>query len=333
MRRILTNTMKVVLPILLGCGILYWMYRDFNFERIGHTLIHETNWWWMSFSLLFGILAQVFRGTRWRLALDPLGEHPAVSTCIHAIFLSYTTSLIIPRSGEVTRCAILSKYEGTSFPKAIGTVVSERIIDTLIILIMSLVVFACQIKTFMRFFDETGTNFTDWLNSFSTTGYVVTTVCIIAIIILLWYLMRNLNISIHVKKFVGDIKHGVFSLKDVRCKWLFIAYTLGIWISYFLHFYITFFCFDYTSSLTVSTALIAFIVGSFAVIVPTPNGMGSWHFAVKTILVLSGVRSAVDAETYVLIVHAIQTALMPLLGIYSVSCLLLRKKKKTNLST
>ena len=76
------------------------------------------------------------------------------------------------------------------------------------------------------------------------------------------------------------------------------------------------------------TALVAFVVGSIAVIVPTPNGMGPWHFAVKTIFVLYGVAS-VNAETFVLIVHTLQTALIPLLGVFSLVCLSLRKPAKS----
>jgi uncharacterized membrane protein YbhN (UPF0104 family) len=117
------------------------------------------------------------------------------------------------------------------------------------------------------------------------------------------------------------------SLKDVKNKTLFTAYTLGIWGSYFLHYYITFYCFDFTCGLGLNVALVSFIVGSIAVIVPTPNGMGPWHFAVKTILVLYGVE-VTNAETFVIIVHTIQTALIPLLGVYSLMLLTKKKKKK-----
>lgn len=330
MKNVVANILKVLLPIALGSGILYWMYRDFDFSRVASTLRDGTNWWLMAFSLVFGITAQVFRGLRWRQTLEPLGEQPRVMNCIHAIFISYTTSLIIPRSGEVTRCGILNRYDGTSFSKALGTVVTERIIDSLIIVLMALVVFLLQMPTFISFFDETGTNFADWIATFSTTGYLVTILCITVTVLFLWYAMHHCRLFDRFRRVVADVRAGIFSLRHINRTGLFIAYTVGIWVSYFLHFYITFFCFTFTSSLSVMTALVAFVVGSFAVIVPTPNGMGSWHFAVKTILLMSGVQSAADAETYVLIVHAIQTALMPLLGTYS-AISLLTVKHKTNI--
>ena len=94
------------------------------------------------------------------------------------------------------------------------------------------------------------------------------------------------------------------------------VYSIGIWVAYFLHFYLTFFCFEGTEGLSLSAALVAFVVGSFAVIVPTPNGAGPWHFAVKTVLVLYGISESVGV-VFVLIVHSIQTLLVVLLGMYA----------------
>ena len=68
------KALKLILPLVLGGFILYWVYRDFDFVKATEVLQHGTNWWWMAFSLLFGIFAQVFRGWRWRQTLEPLGS-------------------------------------------------------------------------------------------------------------------------------------------------------------------------------------------------------------------------------------------------------------------
>ena len=118
----------------------------------------------------------------------------------------------------------------------------------------------------------------------------------------------------------------MISLKGVRNTPLFIFYTLGIWVSYFLHYYLTFFCFDFTAGLGLECALVTFVVGSIAVIVPTPNGAGPWHFAVKTMLILYGVADN-NALYFVLIVHAVQTLLVIALGIYAWAALAFTGKK------
>ena len=309
--------LNIALPILLGVAIMWWMYRGFDFSRVADTLLGGMNWWWMAVSLVFGVLAQVFRGLRWMQTLRPMGEQPRVMNCVHAIFLSYASSLVVPRSGELVRCGVLTRYDGVSFTKALGTVVTERVIDSLLILLTVVVVFLCQIGTFMDFFAETGTNFTSWLHTFTVAGWIVTGVCLVVTAVFVGVLVSKME---KMKKMVAGLKAGIVSLRDVENKWLFVAYTLAIWVSYFLHFYLAFFCFEYTAGLSVMTALVAFIIGSIAVVVPTPNGMGPWHFAVKTILVLYGV-SAMDAETFVMIVWAVQTALIPALGVYSMICL------------
>ena len=331
MKTILTNIAKIIAPILLGGAILYWMYRGENFMRLRHVLLEEMDWTWMLLSFPFGILAQLFRGWRWKQTLEPIDEHPRTSTSIYAIFLSYAVSLIIPRLGEFTRCGVLKRYDGCSFSKALGTVVTERAIDTLLMGTVAGLTLLFQLSVFGTFFTQTGTSLDTILERFSLTGYLVTAVCIIAILILLHILFQSLNIYSKVKATASGIWQGVISLKDVKNLPLFIFFTLGIWISYFLHYYLTFFCFEGTSHLGLACALVTFVVGSIAVIVPTPNGAGPWHFAVKTMLILYGVVDEY-ALYFVLIVHTVQTMLVVALGIYAWAALSFTKRlnNKTN---
>ena len=316
MKTILTNIAKIIAPILLGGAILYWMYRGEDFMRLRHVLLEEMDWTWMLLSFPFGILAQLFRGWRWKQTLEPIDEHPRTSTSIYAIFLSYAVSLIIPRLGEFTRCGVLKRFDGCSFSKALGTVVTERAIDTLLMGTVAGLTLLFQLSVFGTFFTQTGTSLDTILERFSLTGYLVTAVCAVAILILLHILFQSLNIYSKVKATASGIWQGVISLKDVKNLPLFIFFTLGIWVSYFLHYYLTFFCFEATSHLGLACALVTFVVGSIAVIVPTPNGAGPWHFAVKTMLILYGVVDEY-ALYFVLIVHTVQTMLVVALGIYA----------------
>lgn len=316
MKKAANTTMKVALSLLLGGAILYWMYRDFDFRRVEHVLWHEMNWTWMLLSFPFGILAQMFRGWRWKQSLEPIGERTRASVRVHAVFLSYAVSLIIPRIGEFARCGVLARYDKASFPKALGTVVTERAIDSLLVLLITGLTFLFQIKVFNTFFDKTGTSLDTILRGFSLTGWIVTGVCALAVLILLFYLLRRLSIYNKVKNTLHGLWQGVTSLRSVRNVPLFICFTLAIWGSYFLHYYLTFFCFESTAHLGLACALVTFIVGSIAVIVPTPNGAGPWHFAVKTMLILYGVADT-DALYFVLIVHSVQTLLVALMGVYA----------------
>ena len=97
MKKTITTSLRIILPFLLGAGILYWMYRGSSWSDISDMIFHRMKWGWMFLSLFFGIVPQVLRGLRWRLALEPTGEKPRRRTCTFAIFISYAASLVVPR--------------------------------------------------------------------------------------------------------------------------------------------------------------------------------------------------------------------------------------------
>ena len=313
---IVGNAVKILLPLLLGGAILYWMYRGFDFERVRQVVLYEMDWTWMVLSFPFGILAQALRGWRWRMSLLPVVGPVRSSVSVNSIFLSYAASLVVPRIGEFTRCAVLKRWEGVSFTRALGTVVTERIVDLLLMLIIVGATLMLEMSTFGTFFRQTGTSVSTILSGFSWAGWLVTVVCLLAMAILLHILLRRLSFYSRMKTTLADIWQGVVSLKNVRGLPLFALMTVGIWLCYFLHYYLTFFCFDFTRHLGLACAMVTFVVGSIAVIVPTPNGAGPWHFAVKTMLILYGVADE-QALYFVLIVHTVQTLLVIALGVYA----------------
>lgn len=301
---------------MLGGLILWWMYRDFDWKGLWVALDGGMDWTWMWLSMPFGVLAQVLRALRWRQSLEPLGERPRLSSCMNAVFLSYASSLVVPRVGEVLRCGVLKRCDGTSFTKALGTVVTERMVDSLVMLLLSALTVLLQLRVFGVFFQETGMSFGALAGRFSAAGYWVTGICLFVLLVFLWFMAKRLEWFSHTRSLLQNITDGILSLRGIRRMPLYVFYSLGIWIAYFLHFYLTFYSFSYTADLGVMSALIAFVVGSFAVLVPTPNGAGPWHFAVKTVLVLYGVSEA-DGVMFVLIVHTLQTLLVVLLGLYA----------------
>lgn len=328
-RHIGSTVGKVALSLVLGGAILYWMYRDFDFKGVEHVLLNDMNWTWMLLSFPFGILAQAFRGWRWKQTLEPVDEHPRTKVSVYSIFISYASSLIIPRIGEFARCAVLKRYDNVSVPKALGTVVTERAIDSLLVMLITVGTLLWQLPVFTTFFRQTGTSLDSIFHRFTLEGWIVTGVCAVAAIALIWFLLRQLSVYNKVKDMLLGIWQGIISLRSVRNVPLFIFFTVGIWVCYFLHYYLTFFCFAQTAHLSLSCALVTFIVGSIAVIVPTPNGAGPWHFAVKTMLILYGVE-ATAALNFVLIVHSVQTLLVALLGIYAWMALSFTKKRINN---
>lgn len=327
MKTIVINFLKSSLPFILGIGILWWMYRRTDWAEFTRYVLTEMNWWWMAVSLVFGILAQQVRAWRWKMALAPLGEAPRRRICENAIFLSYASSLVIPRIGEVARCGTLKKYDGVPFAKAIGTVVTERLVDCLVILALTTGAFLLQLTDVLHFLKQTGTDFGSSFARYTEAGYLILGICLAAIGLLALFLLRRFSIFSKGKDVLKNVWKGITSLRNVRNVPLYMLFSVGIWVCYFLHFYTAFFCFDFTSGIHPSQAFLIFCIGTFAVLVPTPNGAGPWHFAVKTMLELYGVAES-QAVMFALVVHTIQTFEVILLGAYAWTDLSFRKKRR-----
>ena len=326
-KKIFKKVLQVIFPLLLGVFILVWVYRDFNFQRVGEVMLHGMNYGWIALSLVFGVFANLFRGWRWKLALEPLDEYPKTTNCVYAIFISYASNLVIPRVGEVTRCGVLSKYDGVSFPKSLGTVVSERMIDTLCVGLITGMVLLSQMPVFATFFAETGTDVGRYAEVLTSGHFYLIVLCVTAIGLLGFFLIRNIALFAKLRGILQNVWQGVVALKDIKHIPLYIIYTLGIWVCYFFEFYLAFFAFDFSAHLGISAGLVMFVVGTLAVIVPTPNGAGPWHFAVMTMMMLYGVGKE-DAGIFALLVHGIQTFLLILLGIYGLLALPFTNKTK-----
>ena len=325
MKNYLKSLLKILLPLALGGGILWWTYRDFDFSVLNKALFAQMSIGWLFFSLIFEVLSHVFRGLRWKQVLEPLGEHPRANTCINAIFFSYAISLLIPRSGEVARCGILKRYDGVSFTKSLGTVVTERVVDMVCVALIALIVMALQFDVIYTFFSEKGKVMDEAALSDASSNLLPWLMIGIVICVIGYYLLRRMKFADKVKDFFRNLWEGICSVRRVKNIPLFLFYSIAIWGCYILQFYITFFAFPFTADLGFKAGLAVFITTSFAVLIPTPNGAGPWHYVViSTLTLIYGVGEP-EAGVFALIVHGLQTAALIILGVYSM--IALRKKK------
>ena len=323
MKKFINILVKSVVPLLLGAALLYWIYRNFDFVQVLESL-KGMNLWWFWLSCVFGVLSHVIRGWRWRLTLAPLGYRPDSANCVYSVYIAYAANLVVPRVGEVSRCMVLERYDKVPFAQSLGTLVSERLVDTLMVLLITLVAVLSQWGVFFAFVSEAGANGDA---AFSSVGRMaVLLLSFTAVCTVLYFVIRKMKLWTKVKSFLVRFWDGFSSLAKIRNLPLFVIETVGIWLCYFMQFYLCFFCFPFSSGLSLAAALLLFVAGSVAVVVPTPNGAGPWHFAVMSIMMLYGV-SSVDAGIFALIVHTLQTLLVAVLGIYGIIMLQFKKIK------
>lgn len=325
MKKILNITLKTLLPIILGAAILFWIYRDFDFDRVSDVIFKELNWWWFALSTFFGVMSHVIRGWRWRIALEPLGYTPRTSNCVYSIFIAYAANLVVPRVGEVSRCAVLDRCDNVPFMQSLGTVVAERLIDTVIVVALVALALALQWKIFYTFFISAGGGGEEGHIASSITSTAIIAISLIAIFVLCYIVIKKMALFTKIKSIIRNFWEGVTALGKMKNFSLFTIETIGIWFCYFMQFYLCFFYFPFSSDLSVAAGLLLFVAGSVAVVVPTPNGAGPWHFAVISMMVLYGVSQS-DAGMFALIVHSSQTALVALLGV--IGLIMVKGKKK-----
>jgi uncharacterized protein (TIRG00374 family) len=318
--KVLNVTVKVFLPLLLGVLLLWFLYRDMDFEEILNVIRKGVRYDIILVSLLFGLAANVIRAYRWGLLIGTLGELFKIRNLIYAVLGNYAINFVLPRVGEVWRCGIITKYEKISFPKLIGTLLIDRMADTLSVGMLTLLIFTFRFGFFKNFFARNPELMIEFPSDSNALWVIVVLLILVAAV---WFTFTRLNHLKPVQKAKGllaNVWEGMKSVWLMERKGLFILQTLLIWGSYFCFFYITFYAFDFTRNLGVGAGLIAFTMSSIGVAVPIQGGIGPWHFMVIASLMCFGVKDT-DAAAFALVVHSVQSIWTALCGLFGIIAL------------
>jgi uncharacterized protein (TIRG00374 family) len=322
MTRLLSKISKILIPLLLGIVILYFLYRKTDFNELWSD-IKETNWLILAFSLIFGLAGNIFRGLRWDLLVRPLGYQPKTSNLVYAVLGNYAINFALPRAGEIWRCGVISKQEKVPFAKLVGTLIIDRVFDVIMVILFILVTFACNVKVFYK--NRHLFNLPEFLSS--PVLYSGILLIVVVCIATLFFFKEN--------SLVKKIREFIFSLwKDMLLVWRmkektrFILYSFGIWIAYFLYFYITFYAFSFTSHLGIAAGLFVFTLGSISMSIPSNGGLGPWQAAVVVGLCAFRVNKT-QATAFATAVFAFQSIWLVLCGLFGIAMLSIKKENNS----
>jgi uncharacterized protein (TIRG00374 family) len=269
------------------------------------------------------MISHVIRAERWRMLLKPTDNHISFSGSFLSLLIGYLVNLAVPRGGEVSRCYNLFKLEKTPVEVSFGTVVVERIIDVICLVLLIAISFFVEWKKLKVFIDS--------LEVPSSTGFTLSPLAIFilagaAVFIVGLFLLRK---NEKFKKIVSGFKEGLFSIFQLKNKGLFVFYSIAIWALYFLMSYWVMKAFSETQDLGFSAVLTLFAIGSIAMAVPLPGGAGSYHTLVPMGLVALYDLPKADAIAFVFIFHGWQTLIVIVSGVISliISYWIIRWKK------
>lgn len=316
----LKKTLKTVLPIAFGLFLVWYSYNSTSEEDRKQIIyyIKEADLFWVSISLLMGVLSHVSRAIRWNYLLEPLGYKPKIINNILIILTSYFANLGIPRSGEILRATALTTYEDVPFEKGFGTIVTERVIDLIMLLLIIVITFFLQTDIIIDFFKSKGFNITKILVLFG--------VATIGALAFFYFIKKSTHpFLVKIKDFVTGLLQGVTSIFKMKNKWPFIFHTLFIWSVYIGMFWVIKFTVPETIDLSVSQLLVAFIFGAFAM-TATNGGIGLYPIVVSSALAIFGI-SSVSGDAFGWIMWISQTLLVVVFG--AISFLLLPLLKRT----
>ncbi len=311
----------MILPLMLGVFLIWYSLKNatpLEREQLLENII-SANPAWILLSLLFGLLAHISRAYRWKFLLQPMGYKPRFLNSFMAVMAGYLANFGIPRSGEVLRGATISTYENVPFEKAFGTIISERIADFIMLLIIIGSALILQSEFLLTYFRENN------INPLLTLAILLSAFGIV-IVILKQIQKSKSGILLKIKKFAIGLLEGMRSILKMEKKGAFILHTVFIWIMYILMFYILVFAIPETADLPFGVVMVAFVVGSFA-ISATNGGIGVYPIAIGACLMLFGI-SKQGGEAFGWITWGTQTLLVIVTGGLSFLFLPLYNDKK-----
>jgi len=329
----LSNQLKQALQYLIifaiGGLFIYLVFKGTDWEDLWLKL-KNTNYFWISVGMLVSLLSHVIRAYRATLLYDAMGYRISTTNSYHAVIIGYFMNYVIPRGGEVSRCASLMKTNQLPVEKGLGTVITERLVDLVILTLILGLVFILQFDVLYNYITSNANGSEAASSDWSMKLYVILALLAMGVFV---FAFRNRLMQIGlVAKFFDKIKgfgQGLASIRFVKQPVLFIVLSLAIWACYILMMYFCLFAMESTAGLNFVQCLTVFAMGTIGVVIPAPGaGAGTYHFAVMQGLLLFGVDGA-DGKAYATIVHGAQMILFIILGIISSIFVLVQQKNKT----
>ena len=301
------NLLKFLLFLSIGGVIFYLVYdkqqaayledclgkggeiQDCSYVRKLISDFTGANFTWILLSMSMFMVSNLNRAIRWRMLLKPLGYRPRLINCYLAIIVGYFANLGFPRMGEMARPAMLAQYERLNLEKVIGTVVVSRIID---VVMMGVVAGIASLVALDKIWPFVQANLVGGGSRGGLNFLLLAGSAIILVIIILYQFRDRIfqsRLGQRLLQIVRGFVDGIRTVGQVERPFWFVFHSLSIWVLYFLMVYVCFFAYGPTAHLTLEAGLVVFVFGALGIVIPSPGGMGTYHFLTQTALQIYGV--------------------------------------------
>jgi glycosyltransferase 2 family protein len=318
--------------LLVGGLFLYFVFKDTNWADLFQKM-SSANLYWLALGVFISLISHWIRAYRATLLYDAMHFKISATHSFYAVLIGYMMNYIIPRAGEVSRCAALSKTDDLPVEKSLGSVVTERIVDMFLLILVLGGIFLIQFDLISQFLKDTFENKKEIGKVDEFSWKFILLIGLITIAIPLFSFRKKLAQSplvIRLFKMVQGFGDGLLSIRHVKNPAIFISLSVLIWIGYILMMYVCLFSLEATSHLNFVDCLTVFAIGTIGVVLPAPGaGAGTYHFFVMQSLLLYGV-SKEDGIAYATMVHGIQMIVLLILGAIASIIVMGKQKNKMN---
>lgn len=317
------RALKYILPVALSVLLIWYLFSKVNFRQTIDIASHGVDYWWILAAMGLSVFSHIFRAMRWRIQLQALKVPTTLMELICSVFGCYALNLILPRVGELWRCTFVAKRSRAQFTTIMGSLVADRTADSLMVLfllLLTIVLAAPAVASFMAKY-PVGEDILNILYS-----PMVWIVGIVGICLCWWIIhkFRDTAFVKRIKKWTGEIWNGFAVTATMPGRWKFIFLTFAIWGCYFVQLYVAFYAFTFTKALCqepglafgLLPCLVAFVLSSIGMAVPSNGGLGPWNIAIMFGLSIYGVTD-VEGAAFSILQWSGQTVMLIVLGIFT----------------
>lgn len=318
--------LRFAVPLVISAGLCWLLFRDFDFAQMWQVIRTECHFGWIGGALALNVLAQVFRALRWRIQLRAIGVYPPLFAIVLSIFGTYAVNLVFPRLGEVWRTGYIAKRQDAAFATVFGSMVADRLADTVSVALIGVFAFILASGSILEYLAQ---NSDAWASArgllLSPWVWGGVALCIAAAWWLLRYPTSNAAV-LKVRRALAQLWGGFAAIFTMPGKGMWLLFTVGIWASYYSQFYLSLYAFDFTAGLIHThgwvVALVAFVLSSISMGVPSNGGIGPWQWAVMFSLGIYGLDSY-QGGVFANLQLGCTTLLTIALGLFTFACIAL----------
>lgn len=326
----LRTLLKYVVPLVITVGLCYLMFTGIDFKEMISIIRRDCNFSWIALALCISILSHVFRAMRWRIQLRALGIDAPLFALVLSIFGTYAVNLVFPRLGEIWRTGYIAQRQQAQFTTVFGSMVADRLADTVTVGLLTLVTFMLASKALITYFADNAAT-VERLTGLATSPWLW--LAIASLIALVWWFLAHKSSNSKVQKIqqqVHELWQGFAVIATMPGKGRWLLLTVGLWGCYFVQLYVAFYAFPFTHEVLaqhgILAALVAFVLSSISMGVPSNGGIGPWQWAIIFALGIYGLGQA-QAAAFANLVLGTQTMLLILLGLFTFGCIALDKRR------